>query len=108
MSGSRVQRAHAPFTPPRPSTAGLNPLCLAQRPTNLRDRIFMREFPSFIVSRGRAVQSRLNAVAAEGEVGAASGGDPDRSGVVHPWRRAVPCYGRLPLHREGGALSVPA
>src|SRR5689334_24014139 len=40
MSQSRAQRPQAPITPPRPSTAGLYPLCLAQRPSNLRARIF--------------------------------------------------------------------
>src|SRR5580698_245020 len=35
-----MQRAQAPCTPPRPSTAGLYRLCLAQRPSNFLDRTF--------------------------------------------------------------------
>ena len=42
MSQSRLQRAQAPRMPPRPSTAGLYPLCLAQRPSNFLDRTFKR------------------------------------------------------------------
>src|SRR5215831_1110805 len=40
MSMSRLQRAQLPRMPPRPSTGGLYPLCLAQRPEKRRDRIF--------------------------------------------------------------------
>ena len=95
MSVSRLQRAQAPFTPPRPSTAGLNPLCLEQRPSNLRERIFIGG-AEVHCNAPFARYNRLRMRSRTGEVGTASGGRPQPRGVVH--------FGDVSILLTGGSI----